>query len=636
MAAKTSASKYLSIFPEFIKDLRISSKEETSDDDRGTKLVLWESQKRAISFIGQGLDDDIHNFYILKSRQLGITTGTLAIDVLWAAMNPGLNGCIVTENEKNRDRNRQIIKQYVNSFPEGYFGESFSITTNNRQVIRFSNKSQFELLVAGVKRKASSSWAEGSGYTYAHLTEVAAYGDIAGLESLEESFAQKNPNRVFIYESTAKGQNHWQSRYLEGQTDPFTKRSTFIGWWAGDTNRIERGEARFAAYGSHGPTPSEREKIHAVKVLYDWDITPEQLAWIRWKESNPSADLEMLQQNQPWTAEEAFVQTGYSFFQIRSIGKDIQTITQATDAGEDTFAYIAYRYILPNNFFEMTLEPLTEEDDVDDIELRVWEPPVNEGKYVIGFDPAWGRTDHGDRSVISVFRCYADKMVQVAEFATANVELIQCTWVLAHLAGAYKDCVVNIELNGPGRVVMAHWNLLLAQMREKGSTAEGAQTWEDALGTARWYLYHKPDTMGAGYAYNTDSSSRVKQELLHNFRGHYVTQDLVIRSIPLLNEMKLVVQNGNVIGAPESANGDCKDDRVFAAAYAVAAWLDWRRVPMIANGETYERMMAIKENGEQTMAERINRITYGFIHRQVEAAGQVDNRPQWMVARGLV
>ena len=30
----------------------------------------------------------------------------------------------------------------------------------------------------------------------------------------------------------------------------------------------------------------EREKIEAVKEQYDWIITQEQLAWIRWKESN--------------------------------------------------------------------------------------------------------------------------------------------------------------------------------------------------------------------------------------------------------------------------------------------------------------------------------------------------------------
>jgi len=625
------ASSYLKLLPAFSADLRISSKEVMQSDERGTKLVLWESQKRALNFVGKGLDDGIHTFYIAKSRQLGITTATLVVDVFWAAMFPGLNGCIVTDTEKNRDRNRQIIVGYVNSFPEGYFGDYFTITTNNRQVIRFSNGSQFELLVAGVQKKKSTSWGEGSGYNYCHLTEVAAYGDVAGLESLEEGFAQENPNRVFIYESTSKGHNHWRDRYLEGQSDPFSKRSVFIGWWAGDTNRIERNDARFAMFGEAKPSGAELEKLNAVKLLYDWIVTPEQLAWHRWRSANPSADLDLLQQNQPWTADESFVMTGYSFFQTRQVSKDIQEIASGD------YEYIAYRYNLTNSFFEMTLVPITDEDDRDLIELRVWEPPVPEGKYVIGFDPAWGRTDHGDRSVIAIWRCFADKMVQVAEFATASVELIQCTWVLAHLAGAYKDCVVNIELNGPGRVVMVQWNQLLAQMRDKVTNAQdGPSTWEDALPTARWYLYHKPDTMGAGYAYNTDSSSRVKQELLHNFRGHYFTRDLMIRSIPLLQEMLIVVQNGNVIGAPESSNGDCKDDRVFASAYAVAAWLDWRRVPMISNGETYERAMKLKEEGELSMNERINKIAYGFMHKAIEAQATADNRPKWLADRGLI
>ena len=61
MAVKSS--KWLKLFETFIADIRISSKESNSQDERGAKLELWESQRLFIQEVGSGLDDDIHKFY---------------------------------------------------------------------------------------------------------------------------------------------------------------------------------------------------------------------------------------------------------------------------------------------------------------------------------------------------------------------------------------------------------------------------------------------------------------------------------------------------------------------------------------------------------------------------------------------
>src|SRR5262249_10129703 len=156
----------------------------------------------------------IHKFFCLKSRQLGVTTISLAIDVFWLAMHNDMIGCLVTDTEKNKEANRALIVKYIESFPDGYFGDSFKIIKNNRQSLMFSNGSRLDLLVAGTKKK-SISWGEGQGYALGHMTEIASYGDVEGLKSLEEGFAQKNPHRLYMYESTAKGFNHWRSRWLQ-------------------------------------------------------------------------------------------------------------------------------------------------------------------------------------------------------------------------------------------------------------------------------------------------------------------------------------------------------------------------------------------------------------------------------------
>jgi hypothetical protein len=627
------ASRWLKLFREFVKDIRISSKEIASSDDRGSPLNLWESQTRFLNEVGSGLDDGLRIFNCLKGRQAGVTTISLAlVDVFWYAMHPTLIGCLVCDTEKNSEANRMLIERYVNSFPEGYFGDEFKIVKSNKKFIQYSNGSRLDLLVAGTKRK-SISWGEGQGYAAAHLTEIANYGDEQGLRSLEESFAQQNPNRLFVYESTAKGYNMWQAKWTAGLKS-LTEHSFFLGWWSNDMNRISRSDPRFPQFGAYPASGEERQLVAAVAAQYGYKIIPEQLAWIRWKEANAGHEQDLLVQNQPWTAQQAFVQTGYSFFQTRQINKDIKRLME----GGEEYGYDAYRYDNGTSFFDMRLERITDQDLSDLVELKVWEEPNPIGKYVIGFDPAYGRNEHKDKHAIQIYRCFADKMIQVAEYATADVDLRMATWAMAHMAGSYRDCVVNVELSGPGRMVMQELDhvrsILNAEMNAK--YVQTHPEWTDALANARWYMYTRPDNPGKGYAYNFESTWRSKQELMHGMRSSYIMKEVEVKSLPLLNEMNIVVINGNEIGAPESRSESCKDDRVFATALAVRAWANWVRPEMLAQGMTYERVIQEEAGTATALGRSVNSIVYRFMKTQAELAQEEpDNRPRWKVSQGL-
>jgi hypothetical protein len=631
--AEPKASRWIPLFEDFIKDLRIASKEVSSTDERGAPLDLWRSQHLMLTTIASGLDIGVRKFYFLKSRQVGATTLSLAIDLFWLAMHRDLFGALVTDTEKNRDANRMILTKYLASFPEGYFGEDFRMVKHNREMMAFSNGARLDFVVAGTKKKGVS-WAEGRGYAMAHLTECSKYGDAAALDSFEESMAQENPDRLYIYESTANGMNHWKSRCEAAKEDTYTKRFCFIGWWAGDTNRIKRSDPRFLQYGNYAASGEEREQIGAVKHLYGVTITPEQLAWIRWKYASPESDAQMLAQNLPWTEKDAFVQSGYSFFQVRQLGKDQQYIAE----NPEEFRYRGYRYELGNSFFDVKLVEILDQAEFDDIELRVWEEPVETGQYAIGCDPAWGRNAHKDRHAIVVWRCYADKLVQVAEYATADVEPKHAAWVLAHLAGAYRNCIVNLELQGPGRMYMQEWDNIRGQLSAEMFRDEvRSRDWEDALGYARWYLYHRSDSMGAGYAANFETTWRTKQELMFQFRGAYVTSELIVRSIRLLREMVNVQHTEDTIGAPESTAEDGKDDRVFAGALGCRAWLNWIRPSMLAQGQTYEVVMR-EERGERVrQSDQVMRQVYKFfVRRDQLAQDALDSPPKTFLAeRGL-
>lgn len=970
----TKNRKWLRALSEFIKHLRIDSKEITAADSGGVKLVLWDSQRLFLENVADGLDDGVRMFYCLKSRQLGISTISLCIDVFWLAMHPGIIGALVTDSEANRDSFRATLQRYVKSIPDSYRGKGFQIQKNNRSMMTFSNGSRIDFLVAGTKKKAN--WGEGRGYAFVHATEVSKYGDAEGLRNFEESFATNNPDRLFLYESTANGMNHWYDKYLEGHEETTTKRAFFIGWWAHPFNRISRDDPRFEANISAPISKDERDRIKLVKERHNHLITEEQLAWYRWRSNERGMTEQTMRQNQPWTDSEAFVLSGFSFFAIRTIQEDLARC--AGNDEHDGVEYQGYRYIIGEDFFAVQCEKIVDEERRREIELRVWHEPVEGAQYVIGCDPAFGRNDWKDRhcldsetelltrdgwkryeqitkfddavcfdtktgtysygrvqdiiirdhdgpmfhftsdgmdclvtpehrmvsrwwsklrdgrnspwdvktavvtaaaakkstravpiggapigngiaglsldmcralgwimtegharrssgpksrrtivvaqstatvkdginiaeemdrvftrlstfarheitepkehpakivwrfrveeaeiflkwlgedihalprrilteasreqleavfrgllegdgswdkkqktwvkfcpgghtpladgfqelalrlgysatrvvqkaqetnhkdqwlirlstrsshcirkqpayethyagpvwditvptgafvarrngkafvtgNCVSVWRCFGDRLVQCAEYATSSVETRQAAWVLAHLAGAYRDCIVSVELSGgPGRVVMTEFTHMREMVRAEIYNQKRADLgWEDFLSNARWYLYHRPDSMASGYAYNFETTGRTKTEIMNQMRDSYSTRQMVINSVPLLNEMAIVTQDDGRIGAPESSGENSKDDRVFAAALANRAWINWLKMEMIQRGYLHDLVMNTESGATPPPEPVVAKLVADYFRRMEDISAAGPQPPKWMRDRGL-
>src|SRR5262245_41379957 len=103
---------WLHVVLDFVSHLPIDSKETGVGS-----LKLYRAQHRFLSEICEGLDRGIRHFLVLKARQLGISTISLALDLLWLSVHPGTQGTLVTDDDGNREKFRVLLERYITSLP---------------------------------------------------------------------------------------------------------------------------------------------------------------------------------------------------------------------------------------------------------------------------------------------------------------------------------------------------------------------------------------------------------------------------------------------------------------------------------------------------------------------------------------
>ena len=114
----------------------------------GTQLLG--TQRFVMEQIGKGLEEGKHFFVILKGRQLGITTISLALDLYWHFINPGFQGTLTTDTEENRDVFRTTLGMYMDGLPPEY---KIPLLTHNRNQMVLKNRSRLFYQVAGIRAK---------------------------------------------------------------------------------------------------------------------------------------------------------------------------------------------------------------------------------------------------------------------------------------------------------------------------------------------------------------------------------------------------------------------------------------------------------------------------------------------------
>ncbi len=574
-------------FNQFLSHLKVQSK-----DFGLVPFKLLGSQRYVLDQIIAGLAGGITTFVILKNRQAGISTFLLALDMFWGFSHKGLLGAFITPEEQARDDFRATVEVFFAETPKQF---KISYVRHNRNMLMLKNASRFRYLVAGTAANRKGGLGRSGATAFVHATEVAFYGNSEAISEFRSQTSSLNPHRLQVYESTANGFNHFHDMWEDAKSDP-TKRAIFVGWWRDERNQLPVRHPFFNHYMPDGIksalTPLEKKRVREVREQYNFDISLQQIAWWRWHlASEKENDMALMDQEMPWTESDSFQATGSKFFTVEAMNDCMRYAKKQP--------FQTFRYKLGMKFED------TEIRQVKDVraELRIWEDASRFGYYALGCDPAYGSSDEADRTVISIWRCYADCLVQVAEYCSTQPSTYQCAWVLAHLAGYYGITFLMpiLEMNGPGQAVFDE----LEKVRKLASEIrphDDNYHIRNILQNMRHFFYKRMDNPGGGdLLYQWKTTHDLKMRAMNQYKNGIELGRIRPRSVALLDEMNRIVNDEGNIGA----EGRSKDDRVMGAALAYQAYNTWCQPKVKAMGLTLAKATEIEEKGGTPPTERI-------------------------------
>lgn len=323
---------------------------------------------KAIDDYNKGLITDI-SILILKGRQQGFTTIVTAYQLARCILNKNFQGFTLADKSDNSE----AIFQNKAKYPYSQLPNALKPTE------KFNNRKQY------LFEKLNSSWEVDTAtkevgrsrtINFFHGSECAFWKDgIANIQAaLGEAFTK---NCIKIYESTANGYNDYQKMWDSG-----IHINCFYQWWLTPEYRINI------------PTEEiKKEFIYNINNRNEWIFT--RLKWLRdtigleleqlywyYKKYENYLDKDLIKQEYPCSAEEAFLLSGANVFDTESLLNRLNTITQPIKRGYFIYDYDGLR--------------ITNIRWIDDINgyIQIFNEPDHRIKYCVGGDTAGEGSDY--------------------------------------------------------------------------------------------------------------------------------------------------------------------------------------------------------------------------------------------------
>lgn len=524
--------------------------------------TMMSSQRYCVDQLFQGLDEGIHDFLWLKSRQLGISTILWALDLWWLQRFPGMQGIYITDDADNTRVHRRIVMDMYATLPPAFTRGRPKI--DNDLLLEWMDQGRWDasrLIWAHGQASITGQLGRSLGLNFLHAEELDGWRD----DPQSLVLATEHQHRLYNWVGTGQGFGLLYQMWTQAE-HTLTRRRIFIGWMHLDTHRLDPDSpdpakrALWNAYGAPKPTSDERDWIKEAQRTTGMEVTQEQLAWWRKEMAEAPAikgNLAKMMQEHPWFPDQAFQAAGSRFISPTTMIALHQAQRRAPEVK-------TYRYDWGATFDERGDEVLVETSEAL-ATLTVWEEPEPAGLYVVAGDPAYGSSDKADSFAATVWRCWPDRLVQVAEFHTPAFAMYQFAWVLAHLSGVYPRWLIY-EVTGPGYAVMQE----LKRMREFGfGLSKRGGSLQQVIAGIQEYLYMRPDTFTSRPALEWKSSQERREWVMTELQDVCERGMLHVRSQKLWGEIGALRREGARI----EAGGVAHDDLAITAALATEYWL---------------------------------------------------------------
>ncbi len=489
---------------------------------------------------------------ILKSRQAGATTIFSALDLYYAFQHRDLQGAVISGDYKMLKKTRAII---LNIYNHTRLDAKYLTLYNNNEFLRFTNGSVLNFLAPSTKRNSQGSMDRGGATNYLHATEVAFFANMEDYNAFAPTLSDEYPDRMYIYESTANGYNHFYDMWRTAKNSPFQK-ALFLGWWQKDTYSLKGDEYSF--FGGN-PQGWEIEAVNAVKETYGYEISNQQLAWWRKQLAEKTissyglSKMDTMLQEYPFTESDAFRFSGSKFF------------TSDMMKNKDAFEPIRRESVI---FYQEPSDTIIKE--TPNGKLAIYEDYVAGARYVLGADPAYSSSPNSDNAVISIYKCYKDKLIQVAEFADCLIDMSHFTWLLLSLCGRYNAYAI-IEVSGGGEAVLQFIDLYKKWITEHDTQKTTIFQYAKRL---REFTYRRHDSYSFGLLRQWKTTQSTKEPLMSVLQSFVNNNTIEIKSKELFDELNWVTREGAYIGAIKGKH----DDRVIGTALCAMAWNEYIRM----------------------------------------------------------
>lgn len=322
-----------------------------------------------------GLITDL-TFLVLKGRQQGFTSFITAYQLAISLLNKNFQGFTLADKTDNTE----AIFQNKAKFPYEQLPDIIKPTE------KFNNKRQL------LFEKLNSNWSvdtatENVGRSrtinFFHGSECGFWKSISKVQAgLGEAFTI---DCIKIYESTANGYNDFQKMWENG-----TGIKCFFEWWKTKEYRTNFESNKTKEDFINKVYNSNEWIFERIKILIEnKHLELEQVYWY-YKKYEKYIDKDLIKQEYPCSAEEAFLASGNCIFDKEKIINRIQQLKGHIKQGY--FKYETY-------YNEKENEVLIDDNSIQWVEdvhgyIKVYEEPIEGYPYVLGGDTAGDGSDN--------------------------------------------------------------------------------------------------------------------------------------------------------------------------------------------------------------------------------------------------